>query len=201
VYITTATSSALGEGSLGVNAAGGVPGQLREVHDLQRRIFQARRQLRNGDDRVDAAVGDHVRDLALAEQEVDRHHAFARDQRPVEAGDEPGARRQQDTHARAVGLHAQVHAQPARHRRQLLIGVLPRVIDDRDVMRLRLRVAEQMFEEHSVSRAYFTTALTGAKRSVTISHDPVGMETREIYLSLTYNTRHGCKTPQTHGSR
>ena len=45
-------------------------------------------QLRDGHDRIDPAVGDDVRDFLLAQQEVDRHHALARQQRSVETGGE-----------------------------------------------------------------------------------------------------------------
>jgi hypothetical protein len=116
--------------------------QRHQVHDVQPRVLQPPGQKWDCHDRVDPAVRDDVRDLAVPEQEIDRHDALASQKRSVETGDAAGAGRQEQPDRRLLGLRGEVHPETRRHRGKLLVGVLPEVVDDGRFLRLRRRVSE-----------------------------------------------------------
>ena len=122
--------------------------QLRDVDDLERCVFQSCGQQRHGDDRIDAAIGDDMRDLALAEHEIDRYDALASQQCSVETGDETGTCGQQQPDPGFLGLCREIHPESGGHRGQLLKGVLAVVIDDRDLMRACAGMCEERFKKH-----------------------------------------------------
>ena len=108
-----------------------------------------RRERGCGDDGVDAAVGDDVRDFFVAEEIVNRHDALAREERSVETGDKAGGGRQQDADVRLSGLDGEIHPQSRRHCRQLLVCVSPAVVDDGQVLRMARCVGKKRFDKHA----------------------------------------------------
>jgi hypothetical protein len=123
---------------------------LRDVDDVERRVFELAGELRDRHDRVHAAVGNHVRDLAVAEQEVDWHDALAGQQRSVETGNKARACRQEQADVRLARLGRQVHPEPRGHRRELGVGVPSVVVDDGHFVWLTGGVGEERFEKHSI---------------------------------------------------
>ena len=109
-------------------------------------------ELRDRHDRVDAAVLDTWAISRSPSRKLIGTHRLARQQRSVETGDEPHARRQQQPDARARCLRRKNMPQPRRHRGELLVRVLAAVVDDRLVAAGWARgVGEERFEEHRAS--------------------------------------------------
>ncbi len=65
--------------------------QLGQIDDLNRVRLHFPAQLGDGDDGVDAAVGDHVGDLIVAKKKIDGDHALASQQGSVETRDKSRA--------------------------------------------------------------------------------------------------------------
>src|SRR5207248_4739520 len=126
---------------------------LRQVNDIQHRLSEPGCKLRDRHNGVDTAVADHVGDLTIAQQKVNRDNNLAGKETSVKAGDESRAGRQKETDSRLAGLRAKIRPKLARHRGELLIRITAAIVDDRDFLRLALCAGEERLKKHVLAFA------------------------------------------------
>jgi hypothetical protein len=127
---------------------GAALGKINQIDDFDPVGFDFAGELRNGDDGVDAAVGDDVGNFAIAEKEIDGYYALASEERSVETRDESRAGGKDEADARTSGRGGEVRGDTGSGGGELFVGSGAGFVAGRDVSGRLLGVSEQRFDEH-----------------------------------------------------